>query len=79
MREYIIYGKKENERYFDLLQEKIKIDDNGTIKIVPITSIELANQAKEFYENLGYIVEIKVFDFSNPIDLKKSFINTINI
>ena len=79
MIEYVIYGKKENERYFDVLQEKVKVDDNGTIQLLPINSIQLANKVKDFYENLGYIVEIKAFDFSKPIDLKKSFAKTINI
>jgi hypothetical protein len=79
MIEYVIYGKKENERYFDLLQEKVKVDDNGTIQLLPINSIQLANKVKDFYENLGYIVEIKAFDFSKPINLKQSFAKTINI
>ncbi len=78
--EYIIYGKKENESYFDVLQEKVKITLEGTneFKIVPITRLDWAESAKKYYESLGYIVKIKKFDFSKPIDLKKSFINTIN-
>lgn len=67
---FVILGKKENDRFFDLLQEKIKYGDG---KIDFIYNETLAKQCEQFYKNKGFITKIEKIKPLSNVNFKKEF------